>query len=386
RLLKMCRICGRSNICEKSINLFESSNRKLLRHIQMLTGLRLLDSQDAPDSICFCCQSDLKLAMSFRRLCIKTQKKWQPLVEVHEDSSLSEQEPTRNSPVVPILQKCNEVYFGSDSDEEPQQTVQVLIQESKIHNDVNAAAAQEHDHLDVDYIMQTQSDVDTDGDSGEKSESDEKHFPTQSINVRSTKEHRKLLKAKQEIAIYICELCGTHVNTKASFDRHIRKHTGERPFACDECEARFLSAAELRSHGLSHTGEQPFPCRYCDRRYVSYMGRLKHERIHTNERPFVCAECGKAFTNAYILKNHMLVHTGERFDCSFYRCDLCDRAFSRPTHLKTHYRSNTHKQNVEKSSTEQVQMIKSDKLQTQAALPYTTTIEPQVELISAAEV
>ncbi|KAH8359615.1 hypothetical protein KR093_007799, partial [Drosophila rubida] len=345
-LVKMCRICGRSIACEKSKNLFEASNRKLLRHIQMLTGLRLDDTPDAPHSICFRCQADLKLAMSFRRLCIKTQKKWQPpTIDDNDDSSISEQEGPKRSPTPPIMQRCNEPCIDMDFVGEPQQTIQVLIQESKIHSNlVNAEVAQEHDHLDLDYKLQAYTD-------DENNTRDEKLISIQPKIVHSMKAHNKLLKAKQEISFYICELCGTHVISKASFDRHIRKHTGERPFGCEECEARFLTAAELRAHHLSHTGERPFPCRYCDRRYVSYMGRLKHERIHTNERPFVCAECGKAFTNTYILKNHMLVHTGERL----FRCDLCDRAFSRPTHLKTHYRSNTHKQNVEKSSAEQLQ-------------------------------
>lgn len=31
------------------------------------------------------------------------------------------------------------------------------------------------------------------------------------------------------------------------------------------------------------------------------------------------------------------------------RCELCQRSFARPTHLNTHYRSNTHKHNVEKA-------------------------------------
>lgn len=75
----------------------------------------------------------------------------------------------------------------------------------------------------------------------------------------------------------------------------------------------------------------------------------------------------------------MLVHTGERMFrkvnfffirgnrlnfCFFisYRCDLCDRAFSRPTHLKTHFRSNAHKQNAEKfsASQPQQQVIKAE--------------------------
>ncbi|XP_062121691.1 transcription factor Ouib-like isoform X2 [Drosophila sulfurigaster albostrigata] len=347
-LLRMCRICGKTNICDKSKNLFEPSNRKLLGHIQMLTGLRLSALEDAPSSICFCCQADLKLAMSFRRLCIKTQKKWHPSIEVHEDSSLSEQESLIKSPVPKISQKCNELYLDSDSDEEPQQTVQVLIKETRIHKHlINDETAQEHDHLDLNW-MQVHKDIETydidDNEDIEDDDSDEKHIPNQQNIEHSTQPHRKLLKANQETAIYICELCGTHVKTKASFERHIRKHTGERPFGCEKCEARFLTAAELRSHGLTHTGERPYPCRYCDRRYVSYMGRLKHERLHTNERPFVCTECGKAFTNTYILKNHMLVHTGERL----FRCELCDRSFQRKTHLTTHFRSNTHKLNVEK--------------------------------------
>ncbi|XP_064549466.1 transcription factor Ouib-like isoform X1 [Drosophila montana] len=348
-LVKMCRVCGKSNSSEKSLNLFETKNRKLVRHIQMLTGLWLRDSQDAPVSICFCCQSDLKQAMSFRRLCIKTQKKWQPHVEVSDNSNLSE--PLESpSPGPPIRQSdCTVVstYIDSESEEEPQQTVQVMLKECKSTNNLGSTdVAEEHDHLDLNFIMKASTDIDTDDSEHIRSEvndiSDKYELPKPSINF--TNGCKKLLKAKQEVAIYICELCGTHVNSKVSFDRHIRKHTGERPFGCEECSARFLSAAELRAHGLTHTGERPFPCRYCDRRYVSYTGRLKHERIHTNDRPFVCAECGKAFTNAYILKNHMLVHTGERM----FRCDICQRSFQRKTHLRTHFRSNMHKQNVEK--------------------------------------
>ncbi|XP_034475661.1 transcription factor Ouib-like [Drosophila innubila] len=295
--------------------------------------------------------------MSFRRLCMKTQKKWQLLVEGCENSSLSEQENPSPSPVSPIRQNSNKsvitTYRNSDSDDEPLKTVQVMIKESKIINQfAKADGAQEHDHLDIDYVIQANTDVDTDNSVNIKIEmkgSDDNCASSKPI-MSSTKACKMLFKAKQEVAIFICELCGTHVNSKASFDRHIRKHTGERPFGCEECEARFLSAAELRAHILTHTGERPFPCRYCDRRYVSYMGRLKHERIHTNERPFVCAECGKAFTNAYILKNHMLVHTGERM----FRCELCQRSFQRKTHLRTHYRSNTHKLSVEKHQDAQV--------------------------------
>ncbi|KAH8419163.1 hypothetical protein KR222_007146, partial [Zaprionus bogoriensis] len=344
-LTKICRICGRSNICDKSKNLFECGNRKLLRNIQMLTGLVLRNSSDAPSCICFCCHSDLKLSMSFRRLCIKTQKKWRTHVEPNENSAQSDQNSSSSSPSPTPTKLSNQsqsncsympesTYRQSESDEEPEKTVEVMITESKI---ISPQGQTEHDHLAQDFFIHATEDVDAE-------DIIKLEYACENAVPKAPKACRKHSKIKQEAAIYICELCGTHANNKVSFERHIRKHTGERPFPCKECTARFLSAGELRAHELKHTGERPFPCRFCDRRYVSYMGRLKHERMHTNERPFVCAECGKAFTDAYILKNHMLVHTGERL----FRCDLCERSFSRPTHLKTHYRSNTHKQNVEK--------------------------------------
>lgn len=116
-----------------------------------------------------------------------------------------------------------------------------------------------------------------------------------------------------------------------------------------------------------HTGERPFACKYCERRFTDYSTRIKHERTHTNERPFMCSQCGKSFTTSYILKNHMLTHTGERqfkyvytyvklflvwlkelFATFFFRCEVCNRAFTRRTHLVVHFRSIMHKQAIGK--------------------------------------
>lgn len=278
------------------------------------------------------------MGISFRKLCIKTQKKWLPQEEIKEDSTQCDQgssspsdtttpKPEREIQKNPVF-KSESTYRGSESDEEPQKTVEILIRESKIIN--HLVQEQERDHLAQDFIIKATEDIDE----------EQNKIEFEPIVTQSSKWYSSICKPNHEISIYICELCGTHARSKVSFERHIRKHTGERPFACEYvfhlrivhifaliivldqleypitfdrvCTARFLSAGELRAHGLSHTGERPFPCRFCDRRYISYMGRLKHERTHTNERPFVCAECGKAFTSADILRNHMLVHTGER--------------------------------------------------------------------------
>ncbi|XP_043653804.1 transcription factor Ouib [Drosophila teissieri] len=296
-LNKVCRVCGRQKICEKSLNLFDLANRKYLKHLHMITGLRLLELEDVPGFMCVCCQSELRSALAFRKLCIKTQRKW---LAIEEEDSASDEEDTKAKSQLES-EKCVLV----------EETFQVLIEEESTDNSL------------IRYTEAEQSD----------DEIDVKWAPTRKVLKVSTKLDDK---------IYICELCGTHATSKSVFQRHMRKHTGERPFGCKDCKARFLSSGELRAHHRVHTGEQPFACRFCEKRYVSYMGRLIHERTHTNDRPYVCEECGKKFTTAYVLRNHMVIHTGERN----FRCDLCDRSFQRNSHLKTHSRSMMHLQKV----------------------------------------
>ncbi|KAH8369178.1 hypothetical protein KR009_003339 [Drosophila setifemur] len=301
-LLKMCRVCGKSNICSRSLNFFDLVNKKLLKHLHMITGLRMEAISTAPNFICWCCQSDLRSALAFRKLCIKSQRKWEEFLSSESESLESLKDQSKRKYI-------NSTRLSDDDTKIPQETFQILIEEDS--GNLNLISDSEGEETPDHWAL--------------------------------PKSRRRKPKARSDDQLYICELCGSHATSKSLFERHMLRHTGERPFGCEDCAAGFLSAAELRAHRRVHTKDRPFACRFCERKYVSYMGRVKHERIHTNERPFVCAECGKTFTNAYILKNHMLIHSGDRR----FTCDLCDRSFQRKTHLVTHFRSIAHQQNEE---------------------------------------
>ncbi|XP_076059129.1 uncharacterized protein LOC143035883 isoform X13 [Oratosquilla oratoria] len=75
-----------------------------------------------------------------------------------------------------------------------------------------------------------------------------------------------------------CPVCGKGWNNTASLERHLRSHTGERPFHCTRCPYRSITKDKMVRHMRKHTGDKPFRCQLCPYAAVQRSDLVKHVR------------------------------------------------------------------------------------------------------------
>ena len=193
-----------------------------------------------------------------------------------------------------------------------------------------------------------------------------------------------------------CSYCGKQISVKFNLEKHIRTHTGEKPYTCDICGKSFSDPSYFAGHKRTHLTDEngkrimPYLCNICGKgfsRKTDLTGHLVDHKLGAKRlqeyfkfsetnldgskkgKKVECTVCGKKCSKMQTLKVHLQEHigkiecgkqayervekddeknrkrrlrkkrklTGARFAPSVVRkCIRCEKEFSYETQLKVH--------------------------------------------------
>lgn len=126
-------------------------------------------------------------------------------------------------------------------------------------------------------------------------------------------------------------------NNSTALLAHDNNNARKRQLLCDTCGRDFKSKSNFRRHLRIHTGEKPYICYFCGKTFIQNIHLTIHmRRAHTREKPYVCKTCGKGFIASNELKSHMMTHSAERP----FSCSQCKKTFKRRDHMTLHLKTN----------------------------------------------
>ncbi|XP_021711076.1 uncharacterized protein LOC5579351 [Aedes aegypti] len=161
-------------------------------------------------------------------------------------------------------------------------------------------------------------------------------------------ERSKIVETNEEgKIIFTCSICESEFEVRQAVQDHVNiVHKDVKRRSCPHCGRTFNQTGDLTRHVRIHTGIRPFKCPFdgCEYAFISSGDLHKHVRRHNQmlnpvPKPHVCNVCGKDFERGYDLKRHSSMHAKDDPNFQGFNCELCGKMFAR----KDQYRAHTYR-------------------------------------------
>ena len=151
-----------------------------------------------------------------------------------------------------------------------------------------------------------------------------KSFRTNSLLKIHLKSH------ESPVGHFVCDQCGKEYEREISLENHKKLHREQvipGGFKCTMCEKAFDKARSLKDHiKNSHSNikkEKNKQCSFCPKMFFDEHSKKLHENtMHLNKKDFKCDLCDYATARKSHLKEHIMsIHDGVTFTCEFPGCN-----------------------------------------------------------------
>ncbi|CAL4073140.1 unnamed protein product, partial [Meganyctiphanes norvegica] len=98
--------------------------------------------------------------------------------------------------------------------------------------------------------------------------------------------------------------CGKTFSNKYDPTLHSRKHAGENSYKCIHHDKESFKDTTPRSLMMIQTEVKLDKCSYCFRVFSNKSNFIRHMRTHSGEKPYKCSQCDKYFSKKGNLESH----------------------------------------------------------------------------------